>query len=254
MKLSDRTLKDSKFMGLFKGEPKTGKSIGAATWPKPMYIFDIDGRWRSILASPLIKDKELIEIDTFQSNEFGKVQDQLNYLLQNPRKYKTIIMDSVTSLADMLIEYSIGYRDPKSTKMKTGSLNLTDISDFNTESKGLGEIINFGRAIPCNFILIAHVLEVTQNRITGEVIKTRTLLTAGKKVAAKLPAYFDEVWHFANESQPNVALPPNVTVLTRNAGEDFAGTIYPLPTKMDITNRSLYDVFQARLKEKGIEL
>ncbi len=92
-----------------------------------------------------------------------------------------------------------------------------------------------------NVILIAHVIQAEYKSLTGETHMSRTIVTAGKRIAAKMPAYCDEVYHFNIEKAIAVGGEGAYAILTEHTGYDFARTTLPLAKKIVIGNDSLYE-------------
>lgn len=234
---------------LFKGEPKNGKSIAAASFPKP-YIFDLDKRIRSIAA--FYPDKDF---DYGWFNNFISVDKQLDLFLLRC-EYRTLIFDSVTSFAEILINTMINDR-PKNPRTTRGGVRMTEIEDFGGEQRGFNaafdKLFMIQEKYDVNIIVTAHVIEVEKSIKPGVTIKSRSLLTAGKKVAAFLPVHFDEAYHF----QVDVPLDggnPIFECLTKHVGDDWASTTYNIPNKIDFTNKSFYDELQRLRKETNERL
>lgn len=97
---------------------------------------------------------------------------------------------------------------------------------------------------PKHVLVSAHIVESESepDLKTKIVTRTRTIVTAGKKVAAHIPTEFDEAYHFAHEQPDMGDVKPKHVVLTSNFGEDFAKTAYNFPRKMDFTDKSFYDI------------
>jgi hypothetical protein len=95
-----------------------------------------------------------------------------------------------------------------------------------------------------NIILIAHVMEASYNSITtGEVRVSRTIVTAGKRVAAKIPAYCTEVYHFGVKKGMIEGAGGEYVAVTENTGDDFARTALDLPREIKLGNDPLYDKY-----------
>ena len=168
-------------------------------------------------------------------------------LFQAKCEYNTIVIDSVTSMADMSLREITKTKD--GGKM-IGGMKISSVEDLNAESTAVAEMIALlkdiqayhatqGRKI--TIILIAHVIEVSYKSLTGGTTKSRTIITAGSKVAAKLPAYCTEVYQ-CNQSGNTIG---NIKyeVITEHIGEDFARTSIGLPGKIDWTDKQFYGEF-----------
>jgi hypothetical protein len=58
-------------------------------------------------------------------------------------------------------------------------------------------MLDIARSLPCHFILTAHWLVIEyDDQINKKKFIMRQLVTAGKKIAAKVPIYFDEMYYF----------------------------------------------------------
>ena len=238
-----------RIFALFKGDPKTGKSCAAASFPRP-YILDTDGRIRSVAKMFPSKD---VEYDTFI--DFWDVCIKLQALVQRC-DYQTVVVSSLTSLANLAIEYSLKFRgvsdsdeQKRKSELKRGNLALTEVSDWGVEFRGLSKVLDCLKALPCHVILEAHVLEVTrENIMKGTTTISRSLMTGGKKIAAYLPTAFDEAYHFYVDSPMSPGERPRFKVATVHMGDDWAGTVLPLPPIIDWTHRNLYEVIQSYLR------
>lgn len=235
MRLSDVT-PGKRIFGMLKGEPGTGKTLAAASFAKlgRTYIFDCEGRiapivtYYSKIAPEVIQN---IEFDTYTS--YFALKSKLEaFKVSCP--YKTIIIDSLTSLADLILRQIFGAKGDKGKKV--GGIKVTDLEDFGGESSGLMEVLDLSRVIKAHMLWTAHVLVVTE-KVGMATHVSRSLLTGGKKIGAKLPAYFDEVYHFNVEADMDVAKGPTYTALTRHVGEDWSKTALDLPPRIDFTNK-----------------
>lgn len=252
---------DRNWMVLMKGEPKTGKSIAASSFPKPMFIFDMDGRMESVAnywakRDPTVMDQ--IEFKTYNPEDFLLFKEDFEFIQTEARSpvskkiMRTVCLDGVTSTGEMVIEYALDKRDETSSKSR-GVIKLMGIEDFGVEAMGFNQILSIGREIKkrAHFILTAHVIITEQESLTkaGRVtITSRQLLTGGKKVASKLPVSFDEVWHFGAELTPtDKGMRKKMTVFFNHSGVDFAGTSRDLPPTIEWTDSNLWDLVQKEI-------
>lgn len=228
---------------LLKGEPGTGKSIAASSFPDP-YILDLDRRilsvknfWHHVMRKPR-------EFDYDNFNNFYEIHKKLGELKQLCQ-YKTIIFDGITMAADIILKTLADSRDAKS-KVMHGGIEILQIEDYLGESNGLSILLDDLTAIAIQWkvhiVVIAHVLKVSETNFKTKVTtESRTLLTAGKKIAAKLPVRFDECWHCDVLPDIEVSGEPSYRIVTRHAGVDWAKTALPIPMFIDLTKKSLFD-------------
>lgn len=244
---------------IFKGKPGTRKTCAAATFPGPIYFFDFDGRMDPV--KKMYPDRTDIDYETFFPEDFKDANAMWDKLMNGltGTKYKTVVLDSLTTFADGVLEFARGLRGGTSGKAAAGGIiPMSDISDFNIETSGLTQLMynlkKLSARQKCHVIATAHVMEVVSNDIiTKQTTVSRSLLTAGKKIAEKFPAVFNEVYHFETKS-PSPQSPPEVKVRTDNTGIDFAKTALPLPVELDITNKSLYDEIVKACALKGVKI
>lgn len=229
---------------LGKGDPGSGKSIAVSTWLEkgPMYFIDFDGKIKAIINfwkkhKPSMLDN--LEFDHFET--YNEAMDKFEDLYKSGgcTKYTGgICIDTLTTGVDSLL---VQVNDIKGGgNKKVGGIAVNEIEDYNAESSGLTRLISHAKfklhkPYNINFFLLAHVVMTESIDLkTKNVIQSRQLVTAGKKVAAKLPGYFDEIWHFGCEKNMETSA-VDYKVMTQNAGVDYARTSCNLPASMTIT-------------------
>jgi len=240
----------TRFKAMHVGRSGGGKTIGAASLAQicpekeKIYIFDLDGRIRPIIKmySPDVARK--IDFDSYKPDAFEKLWDKIGWLLDNPDRYWGVILDGLTMLADMTIGYSIGLSsDRKSDKMKVGVLEMPEIQDYKAEQRGVSAILDELRTYPRHFILTAHIV-TTQYRIMtkvgGKSVQEdrieRNVVTQGRKVAPKVPIYFDEIYLFKPTMPGLLGDPPKFEVYTcANEFYEECRSALSLPTMIDWT-------------------
>lgn len=158
-------------------------------------------------------------------------------------------------------------------KMKTGTtrssgakagkqiagIAVNEIEDYNAESSALNELIALSKDIcvyhKVNIILIAHVMEAQyRNTTNNETHISRTIVTAGKRVAAKIPAYCTEVYHFNIKKGFDASQGGQYALMTEHTGDDFARTALGLPKEIVIGDDPLYEKWIAPAIQKLKEL
>jgi hypothetical protein len=246
------TVANNVHFSLFKGEPGTRKSTAALSYPRPQYWFSWDQKMNA-LTIPMRKwgiDPKEITYDSYTDWNSAKIKLE-KFRVDCP--YKTIVIDSITSCADYMlrqvrISKSGGTTKSGSPSGKTiGGIPVSEIEDFNAEASGLTELIALTKDIQTfhkiDVILIAHVIRKDEKSLDGRINVSRTIVTAGKGPAAKIPAYCDETYHFSVERSVDADKGGDYIVLTSHVGEDFARTTLPLPAKLTMGDKSLYEEF-----------
>jgi hypothetical protein len=258
--------------GMFKGEPGTRKSTQALSFPMPQFWFDMDQKINALIlpAKNWGIDMTQIDYETFAREgsviRWNKVIDKLKSF-QMSCKYKTLIIDSVTSSADVINRQTMDAKkgtrttDNKEKGITVGGISVNSIEDYKAESSAFMEMISLTKDIQdfhgCNIILIAHVvgerkMDDKPNAITH---MSRIIITGGKTISGKIPAYCDETYHFNIEPSIDPSRPPDYGLYTIHTGEDFARTALPLPNKIIFNNDKLYDKYikPAMDKLNGVE-
>lgn len=233
---------DSQYI-MFKGEPGLLKSTQALSYPGPQYWFSWDQKMNA-LALPIKDwgiDPKTIHFDDY--SDWTAPRKKLIELQVNC-PYKTLIFDSITSCADFTIGQTLKLKQGTTSKsgaakgITIGNISVADIEDYNAESSALQELIALTKDIKkfhkVNIILIAHVIQAEYRNGTNNTTHiSRTIVTAGKKVAAKIPAYCDEVYHFNLKKGFDANVGGTYEILTSHTGDDFARTTLPLERSID---------------------
>lgn len=250
----DKSPEERGLFALFKGDSGSGKSVGALSFcdpdndgSKPGFVFDNDGKMPNI-AQKHFPDKDI------HYERFNNIFDHANILDEFYKycPYETIIEDSLTSLVVNVLNSVGEIKGEKSMDMlrklkMTGGggkmIELMGIDYYNAETNFIERYwLDMLKALwarpgnPKHVIIIAHVLtaESAPDLKTKIVTRTRSLVTAGRKVAAYIPTQFDDAWHFAYES--DMMGKNRRVVLTDGIGEDWAKTSFRIPNnKIDFT-------------------
>ena len=235
---------------MFKGEPGTRKSTQALSYPSPQYWLSWDRKMEALVL-PMKKwgiDPKLINYDDY--DDWNKASKKLEQLQVNC-PYKTLVIDSITSCADASLRQSMKMkrgttRASGATAGKSiGGIPVNELEDFMAESGALSELIALTKDISIyhhiNVILIAHVIQAEyKSSPNGETHMSRTIVTAGKRIAPKIPAYCSEVYHFDIDRGFVQGGEGKYTLLTEHTGDDFARTTLPLTKRIEFGNDPLY--------------
>jgi hypothetical protein len=196
-------------------------------------------------------DPKTIQYDDY--DDWAKPKKKLEQL-QVSCPFKTIIIDSITSMADMTLRQTmrVKYGTTRQSGATAGKLvagiAVNEIEDYNAESSAIQELISLTKDInvyhKVNVILIAHVVKAEYRDTTKKTTHiSRQIVTAGKNVAAKIPAYCGEVYHFNIDAGFVEGAGGAYTLLTTHTGDDFARTALELPTKIELGDKPLYDTW-----------
>lgn len=250
------TMGDVGFEGLycmFKGEPGTRKSTQALSFPGPQYWFSWDRKMNGIFL-PMRKwgiDPKTITFDDYE--DWNKPRAKLEQLQLNC-PYKTIVLDSITSMADMTLrqtvrlKYGMTRQSGQTAGKLIAGIAVNEIEDYNAESSALQELIALTKDIHAfhkvNIILIAHVVKAEYRDTTKKTTHiSRQIVTAGKNVAAKIPAYCGEVYHFNIKQGFAEGQGGDYSLLTEHTGDDFARTALGLDKEIVFKDKPLYETW-----------
>ena len=238
---------------MFKGEPGTRKSTQALSFPGPQFWFSWDRKMNGIYL-PMKKwglDPKTISYEDY--DDWNKPRQKLEQL-QTTCPYKTLVFDSLTSMADMTLRQTVRmkYGKTRSSGASAGKLiagiAVNEIEDYNAESAALQELIALTKDINTfhnvNIILIAHVVQAEYRNTTNNTTHvSRTIITAGKKVAPKIPAYCGEVYHFNIKKGMAEGSGGDYSLLTEHTGDDFARTALGLDREIVFKDKPLYETY-----------
>jgi len=83
------------------GKPGTGKTTIASSLPKPMLLIDVKDKGGDSAKSKTLKRGE---ITVLQIEKFDDIYKAYDYIKANPSRFKSIIIDHMTSLQDQALE------------------------------------------------------------------------------------------------------------------------------------------------------
>lgn len=216
----DKTFEDlaaaplDKLQILLYGEPKTGKTVLAHSFPRPRTL-DCDNGLRSVIAAvrrgiiPMPKDwkyRTIIEEDyeahgiLKSARAIDEVTDTLDEWIKESDQWDTLIVDSLTSFnvfcinRALEINAALGQSQSKALSKKH-RVTIMRKQDWGGAMSLFTDFITWVRSLDKNLILIAHVHETTDEE--GRVRKTRPLLIG--QLRQRLLKEFDEVW-YSNKS------------------------------------------------------
>ncbi len=243
---------DKRFFGLFASRSGDGKSTAAASFPGPVLDLDFDFRFAGIAGAIKNGLYTADGISYEQFNPRGGWEPIHNMNLQWDQwrmsgtfPYKTIIVDSLTSLTRLIVLAS--HKEQKGKMI--GKLRVSGPGDFNFEAAGTHQFFDYLRTMPANIICNAHIIdrygkpknagEYAPSEIIGEKLSIRDNL--GENVQT----YFDNVFRFSRE------VVNGETKYYVNFATDLAKNSYGIkPGEHDITGKNFYQYFTELTKGK----
>lgn len=232
---------------MLKGEPGTRKSTQALSFPTPQYWFSIDKKMQA-LAVPAKKwgmNTADIHYDDFSS--YDEIDAQLKKLQVNC-PYKTVILDSVTSVGDAINSQTISRRKKTAgNKTNVGGIEVGEWDDYKAEARAFCEIMDKVNDIRhhhgINIILVAHVIGERSKDTVDTTSQARIIITGGKTISGKLSAYMVEVYQFSVIPMMNVEKEGIYGMTTVHTGADYARTALNLKRRIDFQDKPLYETY-----------
>lgn len=247
------TMNDNKLDSLFtlmKGEFGTRKSTQALSYPSPQYWVSSDKKMGA-LKIPMKAwgiNSTLIEYDDYYDyNEIDKKLSSLVYTC----KFKTVILDTITSTADIINLQTRSKKSGTTTKAgdekghRVGGIIVNTMEDYKAEASAFQDIIDKLQKIQkyhnANIVLIAHVVGERKNE--GITTFARIIVTGGKIISAKIPSICQEIYHFNVEPAVDTSKEAEYALMTTHTGDDYARTSLPLARKITFNNQPLYQTY-----------
>lgn len=248
MKLSN--IKVAEFIKVvLAAKPGRGKTASGFTFPTPMKVFNFDGNNKIEGPTHYIKkfNLKLDDIDVISPEDWNydwvKFDQMLQMYAKNPSPYKSFGFDSLTSIADSLLGFTAAAKlkaDPNKLK-KTGGVQVAGIDEYNAETSGIMDIVMFMKDVNAHVWLTAHIIETVRRDIEkNQEIRETSLLSGGKKAAARIPAYFPECYKIEKEEGVTSSEPIRFYVETKSSGDDYARTNFALPKRFEITGKDFF--------------
>ena len=198
MRFSD--VKQTKFVAILYGKPKTGKTVLATQFPMP-WVVDMEKGLGSVMAiqrakglkfdfdvteinDEVTEDKDFIDLcgKTFaRQDAWTKLKKLTEVLCGKMPQDSTLVVDSLTKAGELLLEHI----------KRTNNRKQLQIQDWGTFAEEMLFWFNLLFTGKCNVIVIAHE-QVIKDELTGNI--ERTLLLPGKS-ASRLPTVVDEFWY-----------------------------------------------------------
>lgn len=244
------TLDSVKLEALFtmlKGEPGVRKSTQALSYPTPQYWISTDQKMEALVLPAKRWGISMKDIQYDDYTDWDKPKAKLEQLQVNC-PFKTIIVDSVTTIGDSINRQTRKFKQADSKGKSVGGISTNSIEDYMAEASAFQELIALLKDIHkfhnINVILIAHVVgqrkDSDDNKLTHH---SRVIITGGDKISGKIAAYMTEVYHFNIKPQFEADKEGQYALMTVHTGNDYARTSLPLPQEIVFNNEPLYEKF-----------
>lgn len=246
------TLDDVKLDHLFimlKGEPGTRKSTSALSYPTPQYWVSTDQKMEALNLPAKRWGVKMKDIHFDDYTDWNKPKAKLEQLQVNC-PYRTIIVDSITSMGDSMTSQVRKFKQSSGSESKgktIGGIPVSGLEEFNAESGAFKEMIALLKDIhkfhKVHIILIAHVIgQRKDDEGNSSTHHSRIIVSGAAQISAKIASYVTEAYHFNIEKGFNADTSDSkYGLFTSHMGNDYARTSLPLPSKIIFDNDPLYE-------------
>ena len=254
--------KDPGFFALLKGPSGSGKTVAGLSFPG-LWMGDYDRKMPAIARKHF--PKKSIEYDTFD-DMFVLAEQFSEWTNKDNCPYETLLHDSITHLVSLIIKSIAQAKGEDLLKLLKTMQNvkggkqipeMLGIDYYNAETRFIEWFMDINKMLwarpnsnPRNVLFTAHILttESAPDLKTKIVTKTRSIVTAGKKVATYIPTCFDEVYLFGtSQGFMDGKEPVRHLMTTETTGEDDAKSAFKLEQIIDFTNKNLYDILKSQI-------
>lgn len=267
---------------LQKSESGTGKTTAAlsfATADRQGYTFDVDQRMETAVAYYLKRKPEILKWNHYDRYyRWESIIEKLDQWCGGNKRcpYGVIQLDSITTIAKMIFNEQVDNREERAEasknkpanervrSMKLGDIPVSQIEDYKAENSGISMILSMLRSkafedtdIFVNAHVMTHYQKSIKDEAAGESPKpTRRIVTAGQAIAAEIPIYFNEIWHyymdFGMNGKPRYQVMFKPTLEVKSEFNDFSRCAYDaLPDSMDWTDKILGEEVRKLVPRKG---
>ena len=223
------------------GDPGTGKSIFAGTFPTPGFVFDFAGG--------IVGYRGLdFDYEQYPLNPQGWVKFERDIInvkkLVEEEKYKTVIVDDLSAMTDLCMERALQL-DPKRSPTGGPVWNAHYGMVKNLMEGRLRQILNYNS----NIIFIAHI-QINRDDETGNIINVQPMLTG--QLGVRVPGYFDEVYYHSTrkEGQETKWVIQTVPVGWNKARSRLSGRDRLLPDYIENNYSTLMDYLTGKRKKE----
>lgn len=130
------------------GRAGTGKTTLAGTWPGPILLVDVKDEGTDSVSD--VKD-----LDVFEVEESADLDELYWYLLENKKKYKTVVIDTITQLQQIRVEEVGAEKGIKGNK-QAGDWGTLTKQDWGGIASWLKKVITDFRSLDMEVIFLAQ--------------------------------------------------------------------------------------------------
>lgn len=176
-----------KCMMMLYGDNTTGKSVCAThTAPKPLLILDIDDRPQTYAGLEGV-EYEIFKNDGKTATAYRELASRLRSLSREDElKYRTIVLDSTTSLLDIITDDILGLSGKGS-----GAHEGLDLKHWGSVDERFRKFFTTLKRLNCLCIVVSHEQVFKDENLN---VIYYAAMRVGQKISMKAPGYFDEVY------------------------------------------------------------
>jgi len=249
MKTSDSFKTTSSQAILVVGEPKSGKSNLALSFPDPAIIdwdLNLASAVRRATGKTFDYTQPSVKDDGSQrplAEQWKFAIDETKAILANP-KYKTIIIDGLGLMCNALCEHIIA-EGQRSGSNKLGKMEIQNYADL---SRILRSYIMMIRASG-KFLVVTSHQTGDKDDVTGVI---RYVLAIPGQSKDTLGGCFTDVW--ATMARPKGLSDVVYEIRTKPTGQHVAlGASFPIESSVDVTNKTpaqIWDILSTKIGAK----
>lgn len=204
----DITIKDLQLKVLVYGEPGSGKTTFASTFPKP-YFFDFDEGLMSVRGKDFLYDtfKDTVKNGVLVKTAISQAESVLRDIENGKVEAETLVVDSITAMQDSMLRHVLKVANHKTTEYSDWKSFADNMLDFFMRLIGTGKHV----------VLTAHT-EVTKDEISGRVYRWPYIM--GNMTGKRLNNIIDEVYYAQVEKAKGERVYSEYSLLTR-AGSSY---------------------------------
>ncbi len=135
---------------LFYGKPGSGKTTLACTFPKPLLLIDMKDEKGYLIA------KKIKGVTVVRAKSVEELYAIYWHLKDNPEKYKTVVLDTVTAGQALFLEDLRKRKKPNIDPQKIGNWGTMTKQDWGEISSSYGPLLIDFRDLEMNTIYLSH--------------------------------------------------------------------------------------------------
>lgn len=134
----------------FYGKPGSGKTTLACTFPKPLLLIDMKDEKGYLIA------KKIKGVTVVRAKSVEDLYTIYWHLKDNPGKFKTVVLDTVTAGQALFLEDLRQRKKPNLEKSKIGNWGTMSKQDWGEISQSYGPLLIDFRDLNCNTVYLSQ--------------------------------------------------------------------------------------------------